>query len=221
MENSKLDNIIDDDRQFERLLMQAMSKQGREKDKEIISSLRDTTEEQLRESLADPTSTQAVKSKFVWYKSVVFRAAAACIIFAVCFFGLSRIDFGRRDQNQYASLFNTYYSDHAVNLQLFQSGGDNYNVAGGKSTAKILEEASRDLKSNSNRKVARGIAKLENLLTLNYKKSLASEIHWYLGLGYLKQGRVELSRKELETVVAFGKAHADEAKSLLENKAMR
>lgn len=221
MENSNLDNIIDDDRQFEALLRQAMSNQGRKKDNEIISSLRDMTEEQLMESLSSPTSSQATKPKFDWYKSVAFRAAAACIIFAVCLFGISRIDFGRSDQNQYASLFNTYYNDQAVDLQLFQTGGDNYNVAGGKSTAKILEEASRDLKSNSNRKVARGIAKLENLLTLNYKKSLAPEIHWYLGLGYLKQGRVELARKEMETVVAFGKAHADEAKSLLENKALR
>ena len=221
MTKNKLENIIDDDRQFERLLKIAMADKGRETDNQIISALRETTEEQLRDSLANPTAPQIIKPKTAWYKSVVFRAAAACIIFAVCFFGITRIDFGKSNQGQYASLFNTYYNDQAVNLELFQTGGDNYNVSGGKSTAKILEEASLELNSNSNRRVAQGVAKLENLLTLNYKKSLAPEIHWYLGLGYLKQGRVELARKEMETVVAFGKAHSGEAKSLLENKVLR
>jgi len=62
----------------------------------------------------------------------------------------------------------------------------------------------------------RGIARLENLLERPYKPELEHEIHWYLGLAYLKDNRTNKAREEFLKVIYLKSPHSADAEKLLQ-----
>lgn len=203
-----------EDQAFEQLLTQAVQNVGTHRDRALIKSLGYMTHEQL-ELMLRPQQRRGSTLM------TLARLAAACAVVAVIIVAVGRLNFGGNTQYENASLFNSYYKEYNVSNATFDAASDRINTLGGKSTAAYIEEASILIsKKHSKHDLRRGIALLEQLLTYGYKPELAHEIHWYLGLGYLKDNRTDKVKSEMLTVIELEKTqainvHSKDAKKII------
>ena len=197
-----------DKNDFEELLNEALTRAGNEQDNELMRAMMDMDEEELRNITMAPRKTP-------WYQSAYFRALAACLVLGVVVFGLSRVTIVNPNQNSYATLFYEYYHSPNIDLTTFDAGGDRLNQNNALNTKGILEQATQLMSKPGRKNTRQGIAKLENLLREgNYKKDLEHEIHWYLALGYVKDGQIANARKQLR-LIPGSSSHKDDALRLL------
>lgn len=187
---------------FEQLVSEAVNNIGVKRDKAMIEHIGGMTHEELDQLLHPKRKRRATIMTIV-------RLAAACAAVLVIIIAVGQLDLGGNTRYGNASLFNTYYKEYRMDATSFDAAGDHINAMGGKSTAAYIEEASTLInKKHSKHDLRRGITLLERLLTYNYKPSLANEIHWYLGLGYLKDNRTDKAKSELRMVIDLEKARA-------------
>lgn len=181
---------------FEQIVSEATHNVGSHRDRKLIEGIGELSHEDL-DKLLPPRRKRAKEIRMT-----IFRLAAACIVVAIVIVGIGHLYIGRNVQHASASLFNTYYKEYKMTSTSFDAAGDRINALGGKSTAAYIEEASTLIsKKHSKHDLRRGIHLLERLLTYNYKVSLANEIHWYLGLGYLKDNLNDKAKAEFRIVV--------------------
>lgn len=199
---------------FEQLVSEAVNNVGRKRDNALLKNIGAMSHEELDQLL------RPQRKKHTPIMTIV-RLAAACAAVLVIIIAVGQLDLGSNTRYGNASLFNTYYKAYRTDAAAFDAAGDHINAMGGKSTAAYIEEASTLInKKHSKHDLRRGIALLERLLTYNYKSSLANEIHWYLGLGYLKDNRTDKAKSELRMVIDLEKSrainiHASDARDIL------
>jgi|GEM_PF-1054647 len=167
----------------------------------------------------DSTDTPAAEVKPLRSTSrkwAFLRIAAAIALLAVIILGIDKLNLGgTAQQKSHASLFETYYKEYNSG-ETFSAEGDEMNANGKPNTAKIIQDASILInKKHSKRALHRGISRLEYLLTIGYKPELEHEIHWYLGLAYLKDNRVSKAKEEFQKVIYLKSPHSEDAKYLL------
>ena len=226
----KIRNIIKDDEQFEQALGVAMENVGKERDQKTVDSIKNMTEDDFSAMLAGmedddiqvelPGIDEPVKDKTVpLWKRTYIRVIAACLLLVLVVGVVRNVDLNT-GSNQYASLFDTYnnFNDQTRQHLTEYKIGDNkrINGKGAKTTAAFLEESAKLICTGNVSDTKEGVQKLKELLTLNYKPSLAPEIHWYLGMGYLKLNMPTEATYELELVKKAHGAHASEAAKILE-----
>lgn len=190
---------------FEALLNEALRRAGEENDKELIEAMMDMEEGELRNLTAAPRKSR-------WYNTVVFRSLAACLVLGVVVYGVSRVTIVNPNQNNYATIFNEYYHTPDIDLTAFDAGGDRLNQNNALNTKGILEQATRLMAQPGRKNTRKGIAMLEDLLKGGKcRRDLEHEAHWYLALGYVKEGQVENARKQLRLIPqsSFHKKDAD------------
>jgi len=231
------------EKQIEQLVQEAMPEVGRRYDDEIVDALKGTTKEQLMQILEevkkkepaetlvsdkpididdldkenDGTTPTAATPKKKNYVMTFLRLAAACAVLVLIIVAIERMDFGTTSQKGNATLYNTYYKEY-VSKETFSANGDVKNPYGKANTAKIIQDASKLINDkHSRRALHNGIRRLERLLAENnFRPDLEHEIHWYLGLGYLKDNRVAKAREEFQKVIYLKSPHSADAKELLE-----
>lgn len=227
----KIRNIIKDEKQFEQVLGVAMENVGIERDRKTVESIKNMTENDFRAMLDGmkgddihvdlPVAAAALESGKVvpLWKRTYMRVIAACMLVLVVVGVVRNVDLNT-GSNQYASLFDTYNNFNEQTRQHLTEYkiGDNkrINGKGAKTTAAILEESAKLICLGNVKDTKEGVRKLKELLTLNYKPSLAPEIHWYLGMGYLKLNMPTEATYELELVKKANSTHASEAAKILE-----
>ena len=225
----KIRNIIKDDEQFEQALGVAMENVGKERDQKTVDSIKNMTEDDFSAMLAGmkdddiqvelPGIDEPVKGKVIpLWKRTYIRVIAACLLLVLVVGVVRNVDLNT-GSNQYASLFDTYnnFNEQTRKHLTEYKIGDNkrINGKGAKTTAAILEESAKLICTGNVSDTKEGVQKLKELLTLNYKPSLAPEIHWYLGMGYLKLNMPTEATYELELVKKAHGAHASEAADVL------
>lgn len=219
----KIRNIIKDEKQFEQVLEVAMDNVGKERDKQIVSSIQNMSEDDFSAMIAgmkddDIQVELPVKVVPLW-KRTYMRVIAACLLLVLVVGVVRNVDLNT-GSNQYASLFDTYnnFNEQTRKHLTEYKIGDNkrINGKGAKTTAAILEESAKLICTGNVSDTKAGVQKLKELLTLNYKPSLAPEIHWYLGMGYLKLNMPTEATYELELVKKANGAHASDAAKILE-----
>lgn len=219
----KIRNIIKDEKQFEQVLEVAMDNVGKERDKQIVSSIQNMSEDDFSAMITgmkddDIQVELPVKVVPLW-KRTYMRVIAACLLLVLVVGVVRNVDLNT-GSNQYASLFDTYnnFNEQTRKHLTEYKIGDNkrINGKGAKTTAAILEESAKLICTGNVSDTKAGVQKLKELLTLNYKPSLAPEIHWYLGMGYLKLNMPTEATYELELVKKANGAHASEAAKILE-----
>lgn len=223
----KIRNIIKDDEQFLDSLGIAMEHVGKERDQKTVDSIKSMEEDDFRSMIAGMKGDDIhvelpdvdVPSIVPLWKRTYVRLIAACIVAFLVIGVAHKVDI-KTDANQYASLFKTYGGFNSLTEKKLEEYkiGDNKRVngKGAKTTAAILEESAKLICTGNISETKTGVSELKQLLTLNYKPSLAPEIHWYLGMGYLKLNMPTDAKIELEYVKKAGKAHASEAAEILE-----
>lgn len=228
----KIRNIIKDEKQFEQVLEVAMDNVGKERDKQIVSSIQNMSEDDfsamiagmkdddIQEEIAAAATAKPGTSKTVpLWKRTYMRVIAACLLLVLVVGVVRNVDLNT-GSNQYASLFDTYnnFNEQTRKHLTEYKIGDNkrINGKGAKTTAAILEESAKLICTGNVSDTKAGVQKLKELLTLNYKPSLAPEIHWYLGMGYLKLNMPTEATYELELVKKANGAHASDAAKILE-----
>jgi len=206
------------DSQIEQLVRDSMTEVGKRHDDAIVDALSEMTDKQLDELLGEKQRMEIpVKTKNRSRIMTFVRLAVACAILLLIIVGIEHLNLGGTSQNGYASLFNTYYKEYKVSGETFSAGKDKLNAHGKANTAYIIQEASRLIsKKHSRQALHKGIGLLEDLLTLQYKPELEHEIHWYLGLAYLKDNRITKARDEFQKVIYLNSSHSADAKTLLE-----
>lgn len=228
----KIRNIIKNDEQFEQALGVAMENVGKERDQKTVDSIKSMTEDDFRAMLdgmkdddilvelppvAADENPESGKVVPLW-KRTYMRVIAACIV-AILVIGLANKVNISTGSEQYASLFDRYGNFNALTEKRLAEYkiGDNkrINGKGAKTTAAILEESAKCICTGNISETKEGVEKLKELLLLNYKPSLAPEIHWYLGMGYLKLNQPNDAKIELEYVKNAGKTHAADAATVL------
>lgn len=219
----KIRNIIKDEKQFEQVLEVAMDNVGKERDKQIVSSIQNMSEDDFSAMIAgmkddDIQVELPVKVVPLW-KRTYMRVIAACLLLVLVVGVVRNVDLNT-GSNQYASLFDTYnnFNEQTRKHLTEYKIGDNkrINGKGAKTTAAILEESAKLICTGNVSDTKAGVQKLKELLTLNYKPSLGPEIHWYLGMGYLKLNMPTEATYELELVKKANGAHASDAAKILE-----
>ena len=227
-------NILNDDKQLETVLQQAMEHAGERQDHARIDAMKEMSEDEFldmlckikTEPLETDTATKAASIasaeekplapvKPLFLRPIFLRAIAACAVLVLILVGINYIEIGGTKSSGYASLFNTYYKGDKENWQKYEASDDKLNAEGGLSTAGILEEATWLMSKKNASSNKKGIERLEYLLTLNYKKSLEHEIRWYLGLGYLRDGQIGKAREEFERVISLNSPHKSDAEKIL------
>lgn len=225
----KIRNIINDESQFEHSLEELMEMVGKERDQKIVDSVKNMGEENFRAMLSgmrgkplhvdlpDVDDTDSTKVVPLWrrtYLKVIAVCAVALLVIGVAY----KVDFNP-SANQSALLFKTYGSFDGLTqkkLEVYKIGDKKrINGKGGKTTAAILEESAKKICDSNLREAKEGVAELKELLTLDYKRSLAPEIHWYLGMGYLRLNMPKDAKIELKYVEKMKGAHASEATDVL------
>jgi len=227
------------DQQIEQLVRETAPKVIKRRDDAIIGALRNMSREEFEEMIgrkkkatapaeqtaapaapaaAPAAQTAAPEQKKSTFRLMTFtRLAAACAIVALIIVGIERLNLGGTAQNGYATLFNTYYKEYTVSGETFSAGKNKLNAAGQANTASIIQDASRLInKKRSRQALHEGITSLEDLLKKPYRRDLEHEIHWYLGLGYLKDNRVSKAREEFRKVIELKSSHTADARKLLE-----
>lgn len=201
---------------FERFLTQSVDNVGRQRDNALLGQIGSMSHDELDYILhAQPVRRRTPVMTIV-------RLAAACVAIAVIITIVGHIDFGISTQYGNASLFNTYYREYKVDNAAFNVTGDRINNLGGKNTAAYIEEASILInRKHSKHDLRRGITLLEQLLTYGYEPLLAHEIHWYLGLGYLKDNRMNKAEREFRTVIELEKTQGKSVHCLDAKKIIR
>jgi len=218
--------------QVEELARRAMKNVAKRHDEAIVNEMRNMTHEQLDELMgrkkqtaapaaqtaAPAAQTAAPEQRKSTFRLMTFtRLAAACAVVALIIVGIERLNLGGTAQNGYATLFNTYYKEYTVSGETFSAGKNKLNAAGQANTASIIQDASRLInKKRSRQALHEGITSLEDLLKKPYRRDLEHEIHWYLGLGYLKDNRVSKAREEFRKVIDLKSSHTADARKLLE-----
>lgn len=223
----KIRNIIKDEKQFEQVLEVAMDNVGKERDKQIVSSIQNMSEDDFSAMIAgmkdddlqvELPGIDEPKIVPLW-KRTYMRVIAACIA-AIIVISIAQYVDVNTGSSQYASLFDTYnnFNEQTRKHLTEYKIGDNkrINGKGAKTTAAILEESAKLICTGNVSDTKAGVQKLKELLTLNYKPSLAPEIHWYLGMGYLKLNMPTEATYELELVKKANGAHASDAAKILE-----
>jgi len=227
------------DKQIEKLVRESIQKVGRQQDKMLVEQIKGMTREEFDEILgrrkktaekpaaasgtrgrAAEVTVPAAGHKFM----PIFRMAVAAGIVLLMILGVNRLYLGTVPQNSYATLFDKYYGSgykaaHQKRTNETFDAGDNVkNAKGYPNTAKIIQDASEQINGHSRRELRQGTKKLENMLKRgNYNKRLEHEIHWYLGLAYLRNGREAKAREELLEVVNLNSpTHSAQAKELLQ-----
>jgi len=215
--------------QIEQLVQEAMPKVAKRHDEEIINGLSNMSHQQLDEILdsikkgkteTEGTSDSSVKEDTPKHHARIMtfvRLAVACAVILLIIVGIDHLNLGGTTSNGYASLFNTYYKEYKVSDETFSAGEDKLNTNGKANTAYMIQEASQFINNKHSRQsLHKGIARLEHLLTLQYRPELEHEIHWYLGLAYLKDNRINKAREEFQKVIYLKSPHSADAKKLLE-----
>ncbi len=223
----KIRNIIKDEKQFEQVLEVAMDNVGKERDKQIVGSIQNMSEDDFSAMIAgmkdddlqvELPGIDEPKIVPLW-KRTYMRVIAACIA-AILVISIAQYVDVNTGSSQYASLFDTYnnFNEQTRKHLTEYKIGDNkrINGKGAKTTAAILEESAKLICTGNVSDTKAGVQKLKELLTLNYKPSLGPEIHWYLGMGYLKLNMPTEATYELELVKKANGAHASEAAKILE-----
>jgi len=221
------------EKQIEQLAKEAVQRVVQRRDEELTNAMKGMSHDDLDELLGrpgtytkkmagennapeEPQETPKPKNKARLYS--FYRIAAACAVLAIILVGIDMLDLGSTSQTSYASLFDNYYKEYKFDPKTFSAGRDRVNAQGYKNTAAVIEEASVLINAkNSQKSLRKGIRKLENLLSKEtYKKGLEHEIHWYLGLAYLKDNNKTKARRELKKVIDLDSpTHKQDAKSLL------
>ena len=193
---------------FEDILTEAIRRAGVEQDKELLESMMTMDEADMR-SLAKPPR------KVRWHQTVYFRAMAACLILGVVIYGLSQVSIVNPNQTSYATIFNEYYHTPNIDLTTYDAGGDRLNQNNALNTKGVLERATKLIAKPGRKSTRQGIAKLEDLLKGGkYRKDLEHEIHWYLALGYVKDGQIENAKQQLK-LIPNSSYHKQDANKLL------
>lgn len=193
---------------FEDILTEAIRRAGVEQDKELLESMMAMDEDDMR-SLAKPPR------KVRWHQTVYFRAMAACLILGVVIYGLSQVSIVNPNQTSYATIFNEYYHSPNIDLTTYDAGGDRLNRYNALNTKGVLERATKLIAKPGRKSTRQGIAKLEDLLKGGkYRKDLEHEIHWYLALGYVKDGQIENAKQQLK-LIPNSSYHKQDANKLL------
>lgn len=196
------------DNNFENLLNEALRRAGDEQDKELIETMMDLDETELRNITRAP-------HKIRWHQTVYFRALAACLVLGFVIYGISQVTIVNPNQSSYATIFNEYYHTPNIDLTAFDAGGDRLNQNNALNTKGVLEQATKLIAQPGRKSTKQGIAKLENLLNEGkYRKDLEHEIHWYLALGYVKDGQIEKAKKQLR-LIPRSSHHKKDANKLL------
>jgi len=207
------------EKEIEQLLRESMANVGKRHDEGITDALKGMSHDELDEMLGRARKESAMTESGSGKRRMMtlIRLAAACAVLFVVILGIEHLNLGGVTQTGYASLFNTYYKEYKVNDEMFSAGKEKLNANGKANTAYIIQEASRLInKKHSRKSLHKGIDLLEKLLTIDYKQDLEHEIHWYLGLAYLKDNRTSKAREELQKVIYLNSPHKDDAKVLLE-----
>ena len=213
----ELTNILNDDKQLESALCEAMHRVGEQRDGARINAMKQMSEDEFRQMLNKTATEKPVPRVNMFSRSMFVRAIAACACLVLVLVGINYIDMGQQNNPAgYASLFNTYYQGDKVNWNTFDAGDDKLNAKGHPSTAFMLENATKLMSRRDARGNHEGIRRLEYLLTLNYKKSLEHEIRWYLGLGYMRDGQVNKARLEFRRVISLKSPHTADAQQILQ-----
>ncbi|MCQ2245002.1 MAG: hypothetical protein MJZ32_12190 [Bacteroidaceae bacterium] len=224
----KIRDIIKNEKQFKQVLETAMENVGKERDQQIVGSMKNMNEADFCAMIANmkgddihvdlPGIDQPPVAIPLW-KRTYMKVIAACIA-AILVISLAQYVDVNTGSSQYASLFDTYNNFNEQtrkHLTEYKIGDDKrINGKGAKTTAAILEESAKLICTGNVSDTKAGVQNLKELLTLNYKPSLAPEIHWYLGMGYLKLNQPSDAKIELQSVKNAGKAHASEAAKVLE-----
>lgn len=193
---------------FENLLNEALRRAGDEQDRELKEAMMDMDEAGLRSMTVAPR-------KIHWFQTVYFRALAACLVLGVIIYGVSQVTVVNPNQSSYATLFNEYYHMPNIDLTTFDAGGDRLNSNNALNTKGVLEHATKLIAQPGRKNTKQGIAKLENLLNGgNCRKDLEHEVHWYLALGYVKDGQIENAKKQLN-LIPNSSYHKKDANKLL------
>lgn len=222
----KIRNIIKDEKQFEQVLEVAMDNVGKERDKQLVGSIQNMSENDFSAMIAgmkdddlqvEIPGIDTPKVVPLWKRTYI-RVIAACLLAFVVVSVVRNVDLNTGN-NQYASLFDTYnnFNEQTRKHLTEYKIGDNkrINGKGAKTTAAILEESAKLICTGNVSDTKAGVQKLKELLTLNYKPSLGPEIHWYLGMGYLKLNMPTEATYELELVRKANSVHASEAADVL------
>ena len=209
--------MINDDKEMDMLLGEAMRNVARKRDEKLIDEIAAMDEDEFRRALAI-SKMQTTKIKPFWWRVVhspITRVAAAVIVCALVIWGVTFISFPPSTQPAYASMFNAYYHDFKV--EQYEAEGNLANPKGYKSTEGMIKEASVLLSKTSHRSTRKAIEKLERLLYKidDRKKEYDSDAHWYLGLAYLKNGEKQKAVEQFEIVKALNNKHVAEASDLL------
>lgn len=221
----KIRDIIKDEKQFEQVLKTAMENVGKERDQHTVGSMKSMDEADFCAMIAgmkgddihvDLPGIDETPVTIPLWKRTYMRVIAACIA-AILVISIAQYVDVNTGSSQYASLFGTYGKYDAKQLETYKIGDNKrINGKGAKTTAAILEESAKLICNGNVKDTRQGVQKLKELLTLNYKPSLAPEIHWYLGMGYLKLNQPSDAKIELQYVKNAGKAHASEAEKVLQ-----
>jgi len=205
------------DQQLEELVSEAIQNVGKRRDEALANELKKMSHEELDELLNETKQTDAPVARHARIGTIL-RFAAACAVLLLVLAGIHQLNLGNTTQNGYASLFDTYYKKYTdVDSKTFSAGEEKLNAKGKANTAYMIQVASVLINKNSKRSLHKGTALLEKLLKeLPYKPELEHEIHWYLGLAYLKDNRIEKARNEFQAVIHLKSPHSADAKKLLE-----
>lgn len=224
----KVRNIIKDNSQFEQVLGTAMESVGKERDQRTVNSMKAMSEDDFCAMISGmrgkdihvelPDGDEEAKAIPLWRRTYV-RLIAACIVALLAIGIVQKIDIST-GSNQYASLFETYGSFNELTKKQLEEYkiGDNkrINKKGGRTTAAILEESAGLICNGNISDTRNGVQQLKELLVLKEcKQSLKPEIHWYLGLGYLKLNMPTEAKYELEIVKNTQSPHASDAAEVL------
>lgn len=217
--------IIENDKAFENVLESAMERVGKERDQKTLADMKKMDEEDFRKMIEGMKGSDitvdvidnSLKTKIVslFADRTILKIAVACIIAIVAIGIVHKVDMGA-GANKCASMFEQYAKYDGVRMESYKVGDNSrVNIKGFKSTAAILEESAKKICEGSIRDTKEGVADLKTLLTLNYKKNLEPEIHWYIALGYLKLNDTSAAKLELDMVNGFNSLHKNEAVSIL------
>ena len=198
------------------LLSKAMGIVGDRRDRAIVSSVSRMSEAEFKAMLSEPGDAVAPdKGRRRARVYLMIRLAAACAVLMLVLVGINYMNIGKSTRST-ASMFNDYYkTSYNIKSAPFDARNDKVNVQGRRSTASYLEESSKMICSHNIREVRKGVKELEKLLTWGYKPELSHEIHWYLGLGYLKDNRIDDAMEQFHIVCDLNSPHKENAQKIL------
>jgi len=213
------------DKQIEQLVDEVIPNVIKQHDDEMVSQLGKMSHEQLDELLGrkkqttteTPTTSETSAAPRRARIITFARLAAGCAVLVLILVGIDHLNLGTITPQKNAQLFKNNFNEYKWNGQTFSAGGNTKNSRGEANTAYIIQEASKLIgETNSRKNLNKGISYLERMITKrNFKPELEHEIHWYLGLAYLKDNRISEARDEFQKVIYLKSPHTNDAKKLL------